>query len=110
MPLQQLPEEFRKNPGSPSNSSLSSTSSDAILANANYSRNSRSTSISSTSTNIHDDDSMESSVNANNTRNRIMQNNQEEESYQPIKLPSEPTLEELVVKFKFNLFSSSFSD
>lgn len=99
MPEKQIPEEF-KPIDSPSNSSLSSTSSDVILINANYVRNSRSTSVSSTSTNIRDDESIDSSANANN-RNRRVGNNEEieeeEESYQPIKLPSEPTLEELLV-------------
>lgn len=99
MPEKQIPEEF-KPINSPSNSSLSSTSSDVILINANYMRNSRSTSVSSTSTNIRDDESIDSSVNINN-RNRRGANEEieEEESYQPIKLPSEPTLEELLVIF-----------
>lgn len=102
MPVQQLPEEFNKTLGSPSNSSLSSTSSDVILVSPNYVRNSRSPSVSSGSTNINDDDSIDSSVNANNIRNRNVHNNddiEEEETYQPIKLPTEPTLEELLVIF-----------
>lgn len=107
MPEKQIPEEF-KPISSPSNSSLSSLSSDVILINANYMRNSRSTSLSSTSTNIRDDDSIESSVNnlnLNNSRNRngnndeIEEEEEEEENYHPIKLPTEPTLEELLVSF-----------
>lgn len=102
MPEKQIPEEF-KPISSPSNSSLSSTtSSDVILINANYMRNSRSTSsVSSTSTNLRDDESIESSVNNLNNRNRneIEEVDEEEENYQPIKLPTEPTLEELLVSF-----------
>lgn len=103
MPGQQLPEEFIKTIGSPSNSSLSSNSSDVLLISPNFARNSRSASVSSGS-NVNDDDSIESSVNANNIRNRNLHSNEdieEEETYQPIKLPSEPTLEELLVNFAF---------
>jgi hypothetical protein len=49
---------------------------------------------------------MESSVNANNIRNRNLHSNEdieEEDSYQPIKLPTEPTLEELLVIIKFKI-------
>lgn len=108
MPEKEIPEEF-KPISSPSNSSLSSTASsvDVILISANYMRNSRSASISSsTSTNVRDDESsIESSVNnlyLSNSRNRSNNNeieevDEEEESFQPIKLPTEPTLEELLV-------------
>jgi hypothetical protein len=97
MPVQELPEDFLKPIGSPSNSSLSSNSSDVILINAHYIRNSRSGSISS-STN---DDSFEPNSNIANIVNRSNRNHddveEEEATYQPIKLPTEPTLEELLV-------------
>lgn len=117
MPVQELPEEFLKPIGSPSNSSLSSNSSDVII-NAHYVRDSRSISISSSnSTNIQDDDSIEanaSNVNYNNIRNRNVQidvgyDDDDEDKYQPIKLPSEPTLEELLVsEIKFLFFLSIY--
>lgn len=100
MPEKQIPEEF-KPINSPSNSSLSSASSDVILINANYMRNSRSTSVSSASTNIRDDESIDSSANINGRVRRggnTEEIEEEEESYQPIKLPSEPTLEDLLVE------------
>jgi hypothetical protein len=101
MPLQELPEEFLRPHASPTNSSLSSNSSDVILINAHYMR---SVSVSSTTTN---DDSyfepISSDLNQNN-RNRnsdeIEEEEEEEATYQPIKLPTEPTLEELLVNFK----------
>lgn len=100
MPVQELPEEFSRPIGSPSSSSLSSNSSDIILINAHYVRNSRSGSESSSS----HDESLEANLNviANINRNRQAQNELEEEeeaTYQPIKLPTEPTLEELLVRF-----------
>lgn len=103
MPVQELPDEFLRPIGSPSNSSLSSTSSDVILINAHYVRNSRSASVSSGTTTTHDDDSFEGNVNVheNNSRNRNRNQNgaeEEEATYQPIKLPTEPTLEELLVR------------
>lgn len=102
MPEQELPEEFTKPILSPSNSSLSSNSSDIVLINANYIRDSRSASISSNSTNIQDDESLDinsNNVNLNSIRNvqsRLME--EEDEKYEPIKLPTEPTLEELLVR------------
>jgi hypothetical protein len=113
MPEQELPDEFIKPIGSPSNSSLSSTSSDIILINAQYiHRNPRSASISSGSTNAQDDDSIQANYNNLNSRNilnaRIDNNDngvgdgdddyEDEPRYQPIKLPTEPTLEELLVR------------
>lgn len=102
MPFQELPEEFIRPIGSPSNSSLSSNTSDMILINAHYIRNSRSGSISSSATN---DDSFEPNINAANIVDRSNRNmnpndieEDEEASYQPIKLPTEPTLEELLVR------------
>ncbi|KAG5684139.1 hypothetical protein PVAND_013380 [Polypedilum vanderplanki] len=97
MPGKELPDEFSKPLLSPSNSSLSSNS-DVILINAHYIRNSRSTSISSC--NSTNDDSFETNaanVNLNNNRNRNEDVDEEEdEKYEPIKLPTEPTLEELL--------------
>ena len=108
MPEQELPEEFIKPLLSPSNSSLSSNSSDIILINANYIRDSRSVSISSNSTNIQDDESLDinsNNINLNSIRNERSRHVEEEEDekYEPIKLPTEPTLEELLVS------SSSYS-
>lgn len=102
MPLQELPEEFLRPIGSPSSLSLSSNSSDMILINAHYIRNSRSGSMSSSVTN---DDSFEPNINVADIvdRNNINRNGnhdeveEEEATYQPIKLPTEPTLEELLV-------------
>lgn len=102
MPVQELPDEFLRPIGSPSNSSLSSTSSDVILINAHYVRNSRSGSVSSsTTTTTQDDESFE----ANNIVAAISghararpERDEEEATYQPIKLPTEPTLEELLVR------------
>lgn len=104
MPVQELPEEYLRPIDSPSNSSLSSNSSDVILINAHYVRDSRSASVSSSTTNTQDDDSFEANINlsAQNNRNRTrneMMNDDEEATYQPIKLPTEPTLEELLVSF-----------
>ena len=102
MPVQELPEEFLRPIGSPSNSSLSSNSSDVILINAHYVRNSRSGSVSS-STNSTQDESLEAVLNVivPGINRHISQNEIEEEEsmYQPIKLPTEPTLEELLVRF-----------
>lgn len=101
MPVQELPDEFLRPIGSPSNSSLSSTSSDVILINAHYVRNSRSGSVSSSTTTTQDDESFE----ANNIVAAISghararpERDEEEATYQPIKLPTEPTLEELLVR------------
>jgi hypothetical protein len=96
MPLQELPEEFLKPIGSPSNSSLSSNSSDVILINAHYIRNVRSGSESSVTTN---DDIYEPSSSVSNNRTHNEQVEEKEATYQPIKLPTEPTLEELLVIF-----------
>ncbi|CAG9802413.1 unnamed protein product [Chironomus riparius] len=101
MPEQELPDEFIKPLLSPSNSSLSSNSSDIILINANYIRDSRSVSISSNSTNIQDDESLDinsNNINLNSIRNVRSRHVEEEEDekYEPIKLPTEPTLEELL--------------
>lgn len=105
MPIQELPGEFLRPIESPSNSSLSSNSSDVILINAHYVRNSRSGSVSSTTTNSTQDESLESNLNIvpviNRTRSRAQNEVEEEElMYQPIKLPTEPTLEELLVRLK----------
>lgn len=100
MPVQELPEEFLRPIGSPSNSSLSSNSSDVILINANYVRNGRSASVSSSTTSTQDDSFEANVVNANLSLNRARQLNGVEDDelmYQPIKLPTEPTLEELLV-------------
>lgn len=99
MPVQELPDEFLRPIGSPSNSSLSSNSSDVILINAHYVRNSRSVSVSSST----QDESLEGSLNVapviNRNENRIQNDEDEGEAmYQPIKLPTEPTLEELLVR------------
>jgi hypothetical protein len=96
MPEKELPEPFTKPLLSPSNSSLSSNS-DVILISAHYVRNSRSTSISScNSTNDESFETNAANVNLNNSRNRS-EEAVDEEKYEPIKLPSEPTLEELLV-------------
>lgn len=100
MPNEELPEEFIKPILSPSNSSLSSSNSDVILINAHYVRDSRSTSISSSnSTNVHDDDSFDLNVisRRNGRHPNDIEECEEEEKYEPIRLPSEPTLEELLV-------------
>lgn len=101
MPLQELPDEYLRPIGSPSNSSLSSTSSDVILINAHYVRNSRSGSLSSSTTTTQDDESFEASVNVaaiNGLARSRNERDDEEATYQPIKLPTEPTLEELLVR------------
>lgn len=98
MPLQELPDEYLRPIESPSNSSLSSTSSDVILINAHYVRNSRSGSLSSTTTTTQDDESFEASVNVAALVG-LARRDEEEATYQPIKLPTEPTLEELLVRF-----------
>jgi len=101
MPVQELPDEFLRPIESPSNSSLSSNSSDVILINAHYVRNSRSASSSSTTST--QDESLEANLNALQSRNRSRNQNyvedDDEPTYQPIKLPTEPTLEELLVRF-----------
>lgn len=105
MPIQELPDEFFRPIESPSNSSISSNSSDVILIDAHYVRTSRSASVSSsTTTNTQDEeDSFDVNVQANHLQNRPRDRNDEEEevTYQPIKLPTEPTLEELLVRFYF---------
>lgn len=112
MPLQELPEEFSRPVGSPTNSSLSSNSSDMILINAHYIRNSRSGSLSSSS--ATNDDSFEPNTSVSNIVDRNSNRNgthdeieEEEATYQPIKLPTEPTLEELLVRIQLykNLFT-----
>lgn len=100
MPVQELPEEFLRPIESPSNSSLSSNSSDVILINANYVRNGRSASVSSSTASTQDDSFEANVVNASLSLNRARQLNGVEDDelmYQPIKLPTEPTLEELLV-------------
>lgn len=101
MPVQELPEEYLRPIGSPSNSSLSSNSSDIILINANYMRNQRSASVSSSTTTTQDDSFEAHDVHpAINVHMPLNRNEAEEENtYQPIKLPTEPTLEELLVSF-----------
>lgn len=99
MPVQELPEEFLRPIESPSNSSLSSNSSDVILINAHHVRNSRSASVSSNTTSTQEE-SLEAIVNVgqvvNRNRNRV-DDDDDEIKYEPIKLPTEPTLEELLV-------------
>jgi hypothetical protein len=98
MPQQELPEEFLKPIGSPSNSSLSSNSSDVILINAHYARNVRSGSESSVTTN--EEVYEPRVVNPSNVSRRNAADEEvEEATYQPIKLPREPTLEELLVRY-----------
>lgn len=103
MPLQELPEEFLHPIESPSNSSLSSNSSDVILINAHYVRNSRSASVSSFTTSTQEE-SLEAISNVgqaiNRNRNQTNDDNDEEIKYEPIKLPTEPTLEELLVRLE----------
>lgn len=95
MPVQELPGEFLQPIGSPSNSSLSSNSSDVILINAHYARTTRSPSTTS-STASTQDESLEALVGLNRSTN----DNEDETAYQPIKLPTEPTLEELLVSLQ----------
>jgi hypothetical protein len=94
MPVEELPEEFLRPIGSPSDSSLSSNSSDVILINAHYLRNSRSPSTSSSILSTRNE-SRERNVYLNASINH--ENSEQEPAYQPIKLPTEPTLEELLV-------------
>lgn len=109
MPLQELPEEFLKPIGSPSNSSLSSNSSDVILINAHYIRNARSGSESSATANGDSLDLIANAVNQNSRAgNDEVEEEEEENSYQPIKLPKEPTLEELLVSY-LNFLSANSS-
>lgn len=62
-------------------------------------RNSRSGSASSSTTTTHDEESFEAIVSVNRSRSHVNEVEQEEEAtYQPIKLPTEPTLEELLVR------------
>lgn len=95
MPVQELPEEFLRPIESPSNSSLSSNSSDVILINAHYVRNSRSASVSSFTTSAQ-----EESLEVISRRIQENDDNEDEVKYEPIKLPTEPTLEELLVSLK----------
>ena len=100
MPRQELPEEFLRTVGSPTNSSLSSHSSDIIIINTNYpeNRTERSESLSSSTTNTQNDDqdSFEGHLILENNRHPDI-NERVGPIYLPIKLPTEPTLEELLV-------------
>lgn len=110
MPAEELPDEFLRPIGSPANSSLSSNSSDVILINAHYARNSRSASVSSSTTSTQDD-LFEVNVANQNANRRQRDNDDEENAYLPIKLPTEPTLEELLVRLvaeKINLIFNCF--
>lgn len=100
MPAEELPDEFLRPIGSPTNSSLSSNSSDVILINTHYARNSRSASVSSSATSTQDD-LFEVNVANQNVSRRQRDNDDEENAYLPIKLPTEPTLEELLVSMTF---------
>jgi hypothetical protein len=101
MPEEELPEEFLHPLGSPSISSLSSNSSDVILINAHYIQNGNSPQAQIRSGSVTSEDSLISRPNLNIRPTRPQQNVDEEEeemTYQPIKIPKEPTLEELLVK------------
>lgn len=105
MPEEELPEEFLHPLGSPSISSLSSNSSDVILINAHYIQNGNSPQAQVRSESVTSEDSLRISR-PNNPQNvhrpsRPQHNNVDEEdemTYQPIKIPKEPTLEELLVR------------
>jgi hypothetical protein len=98
MPEEELPEEFLHPLGSPSISSLSSNSSDVILINAHYIQNGRSPVARSGS--ITSEDSIRIPRVNNNVQTRPPNPipDDEEMTYQPIKIPKEPTLEELLVR------------
>lgn len=100
MPVQELPEEFLRPIESPSNSSLSSNSSDVILINAHYIRNIRSGSLSISTNDDSFEPNVANMVNQNNVNRNQDEVEGEEASYQPIKLPTEPTLEELLVRYE----------
>ncbi|CRK96597.1 CLUMA_CG009951, isoform A [Clunio marinus] len=96
MPSLEIPEEIQRPLGSPSNSSLSSNSSDVLLVRITNSQSE--SSVSSETTNTQDDNSIESNFIDVNNRNFHSRQTVEVErmTYQPIKLPTEPTLEELL--------------
>lgn len=98
MPLQELPEEYLRQIESPSGSSLSSNSSDIILINARYEGNRLSESESSIATNDGFEVNVANIANLNNRIRNDQAKEEEETMYQPIKLPTEPTLEELLVR------------
>lgn len=110
MPEEELREDFSRPPfGSPSISSLSSNSSDVILINAHYIGNGRTPSIRSGSASSEEAlrISRFGNVSAAAAARRTNQNDAEEYgeeeelmTYQPIKIPKEPTLEELLVSRK----------
>lgn len=106
MPRLELPEEFLTTAGSPTNSSLSSHSSDIIIINTNYpqNRSERSESLSSSTTNTQNDDQDSFEEHLMNIRHPDV--DERESIYLPIKLPTEPTLDELLVCFylQFELF------
>lgn len=96
MPMQELPGDFYRPIDSPSNSSLSSNSSGVIMINARYVR---STISSSESSGIDEFETNVSNAEFANHNEDL----EEEATYQPIKLPKEPTLEELLVR-KLSLY------
>ena len=98
MPLQELPEDFYRPIDSPSNSSLSSNSSGVIMINARYVRSTLSSESSGTV-----NDEFETSV-SNEGFVNYNEDIEEEATYQPIKLPKEPTLEELLVRKRILYF------
>lgn len=99
MPEEELPEDFSRPLGSPSISSLSSNSSDVILINAHYINNGRASSIRSGSATSEESIRISRIANPSTRTNRRDADGDEEElmTYQPIKIPKEPTLEELLV-------------
>lgn len=106
MPRQELPEEYLRTAGSPTNSSLSSHSSDIVIINTNYQHNrtDRSESLSSCTTNTqNDEDSFEGHLILENNRSPDV-NERVGPIYLPIKLPTEPTLDELLVCFNLLIY------
>lgn len=105
MPEEELPEDFSRPLGSPSISSLSSNSSDVILINANYihSIGGRAASIRSGSATSEEAiripriGNVPAQQRAHRTHSRAEHEEEELMTYQPIKIPKEPTLEELLV-------------
>ena len=93
MPKQELPEDYNRPVDSSLNSSLSSNSSGVIMINARYVRSTVSSSESSGTVN----DEFETSI-LNEQFTIHNENLEEKTTYQPIKLPKEPTLEELLVR------------
>lgn len=99
MPEEELPEDFSRPIGSPSISSLSSTSSDVILINAHYINSGLASSIRSGSATSEESlrISRITNVPPQRSTNRERDGDEDVMTYQPIKIPKEPTLEELLV-------------